>query len=46
MVDPNMALVERKFEVVGTGHDFNGGIYIGTAQVDWMVFHGFEVTDK
>lgn len=48
LVDTDNALVERRFEVIGTGWDMsefvnNNLVFIDTVFVDWMVFHVFEV---
>jgi hypothetical protein len=32
----------RKFTIVGTGHEFNGGKYMGTFQHDTFVWHVYE----
>jgi hypothetical protein len=46
-VDPTMPLVDRSFQWIGTGHDFDQEAtidYVGTLQVsDAFVFHLFEV---
>ncbi len=48
MVDPEETeMYQRKFFVVGTGHDFPGQfnvIYIGTCQIGPFVWHVFEDT--
>jgi hypothetical protein len=45
LVDPKAAKEIRRFRTYGTGHDVpdNPGKFIGTVQIDWLVFHVFEV---
>lgn len=46
LVDPDKALIERKFNIIGTGWRMSNslGKYIGTFQLDGgaLVFHVFE----
>ena len=46
LLDPEAPKVKRTFHAIATGEKFNATFskYIGTFQVDWMVFHLFETT--
>ena len=47
LVDPDKGREERRFAIVGTGHDYDGdGKYIGTIQLSSgrLIFHIFERT--
>lgn len=41
-VDPDAKTEPRKFFIVGTGHEFNGGKYLGTFQNGPFVWHVYE----
>jgi hypothetical protein len=48
LVDPDSPLKERAFLLAGTGHEIEVNtsaqpVYVGTVQIDWMVWHCFEV---
>ncbi len=45
LVDPDAEVVTRNFVTYGTGHPITNPdelLYIGTFQVNWLVFHLFE----
>ena len=44
LVDPSAEMETRQFSTYGTGHlvEKDSGVYIGTFQLDSMVFHVFE----
>lgn len=46
LLDPDAPTVKRTFSAIPTGKSFNASSmrYIGTFQMDWMVFHLFEGT--
>jgi hypothetical protein len=46
LLDPEAPKVKRTFDAIPTGRRFDASHmhYIGTFQMDWMVFHLFEVT--
>lgn len=46
LLDPDAPKVKRTFLAVQTGERFNATYtrYIGTFQLDWLVFHLFEAT--
>jgi hypothetical protein len=49
IVDPDVLLVPRIFEIFGTGHQIPGiteGCYVGTSQQRPFVWHLFELFDK
>lgn len=41
-VDPSAKPVPRRFHIVGTGHAFEGGTYLGTVQSPPFVWHVYE----
>lgn len=44
-IDPTLyTKVNRVFAVIGTGNNFDGGIYIGTFQMPPYVWHVYEVS--
>lgn len=43
LVNPENDLYEYRFQVVGTGHEVPDGVYIGTWQDDFFVWHLFEI---
>ena len=46
LLRPDAPMVQRTFLAIPTGKPFDASYtrYIGTFQVDWMVFHLFEAT--
>ncbi len=44
LVDPKAEVEERRINVIATGEEIDGTdqTFIGTCQIDWLVFHVFE----
>lgn len=43
-INPELGYEVRRFSVVGTGHTFESGRYVGSAQVGDFVWHLLEIT--
>jgi hypothetical protein len=43
IVDDAAPIIDRHFQIVGTGHEAPAGAYIGTAQMPPFVWHLFEI---